>query len=153
MSAIRYLIIITLVMCSFQLTGCQSSKRHIIGSDESQVELRSIQSRNTYISDRERIMRVVMATLQDLGFVIDSADFDIGTITATKLDRYALRMTVTVRERRRGGSRIRANAQYQDSAVEDPEPYQEFFNSLSKAEFLELHLLEPQTDGSNPAQG
>ena len=51
-----------------------------------------------------------MATFQDLGFVIDEADETLGTIRATKLDRYALRMTITVRPFGEKQLVVRANA-------------------------------------------
>jgi hypothetical protein len=81
-------------------------------------------------------MRGVMATLQDLGFVIDNADDALGTVSATKLDRYAMRMTVSVRPRGETQLLVRASAQYNLKAVEDPEPYQQFFNALDKSLFL-----------------
>ena len=84
----------------------------------------------------------VIATLQDLGFVIDKADNDLGTVSGTKLDQYSLRMTVTVRPRGETQMLVRANAQYNIQAVEDPEPYQHFFDSLSKALFLTAHQVD-----------
>ena len=122
--------------------GCASSKSQIMASDESQVHLRSIQSRAFDTTDRNKMLRTVMATLQDLGFVVDNADEMLGTVSATKLDRYALRMTVTVRPRGRGQTLVRANAQYQLRAVEDPEPYQQFYTSLEKAIFLTAHQVD-----------
>jgi hypothetical protein len=80
-----------------------------------------------------------MATLQDLGFVIDQADSMLGTVTATKLNRYALRITVSIRPKGESQTLIRANCQYQDMPVNDPEPYQSFFASLEKAMFLTAH--------------
>ena len=44
-----------------------------------------------------KTQRVILATLQDLGFVIDKADKELGSISATKLDGFALKMTVSVR--------------------------------------------------------
>lgn len=123
-------------------SGCASSKSQIMASDESQVQLRSIQSRAFDTTDRNKMLRTVMATLQDLGFVVDNADEMLGTVSATKLDRYALRMTVTVRPRGRGQTLVRANAQYQLRAVEDPEPYQQFYASLEKAIFLTAHAVD-----------
>jgi len=41
-------------------------------------------------------LRSVIATLQDLGFTIDQADAELGTVTATRLHDYTMRMTVTV---------------------------------------------------------
>ena len=77
-----------------------------------------------------------MSTLQDLGFVLDKADATLGTVSATKLKNYALRITVTVRPRGETQLLIRANAQYNVQPVIDPEPYQQFFTSLEKAMFL-----------------
>jgi hypothetical protein len=82
-------------------------------------------------------MRTVIATLQDLGFVIDKADHAIGTVTATRLERHALRMTVTVRAKGEERMLVRTNAQYRSRPVRDPEPYRDFFASLQKAMFLE----------------
>ena len=121
------------------VVGCQSSKKQLLAADESQVQLRSIQSRAFDTTDREEMLRTIMATLQDLGFVIDEADETLGAVSATKLDRYALRMTVTIRPRGQTQTLVRANAQYQMRAVEDPEPYQQFFDALGKAMFLTAH--------------
>jgi hypothetical protein len=83
-----------------------------------------------------------MATLQDLGFVINDADATLGTVSATKLDYYSLRMTVTVRPRGETQMLVRANAQYNVTPVTDPEPYQQFFTSLEKAMFLTAHQAD-----------
>lgn len=122
--------------------GCAGSQKEVLAADESQVKLRSIQTRAFDATDQNRMHRTVIATLQDLGFVIDSADETLGTVTATKLDGYALRMTVTVRPRGASQLMVRANAQYNLRAVEDPEPYQRFFESLSKALFLTAHNVD-----------
>ena len=86
--------------------------------------------------------RVILTTLQDLGFVIDKADKELGSISATKLDGYALKMTVSVRPRGESQLLVRANAQFRLKAVEDPKPYQDFFAALSKSMFLEAHQVE-----------
>ena len=88
------------------------------------------------------MLRTVMATLQDLGFVIDNADETLGTVSATKLDRYALKMTVTIRPRGQTQMLVRASAQFQMRAVEDAEPYQQFFDALGKAMFLTAHEVD-----------
>ena len=128
--------------------GCVSSQKQLLQTDASQVMLRSIQSRAFDTTDREKTLRTIISTLQDLGFVVDKADAMLGTVSATKLDKYHLRMTVSIRPRGKTQTLVRANAQYfggyQTVAVEDPEPYQRFFTSLGKAMFLEAH----ETDGS-----
>jgi hypothetical protein len=125
------------------ISACQTdSRQQILASSQSAVQLRSYQSRAFDTTDRAKTLRTVIATLQDLGFVIDKADATLGTVSATKLDRYALRMTVTVRERGTTQTLIRANAQYNVTAVEDPKPYQQFFEALQKAMFLTAHEVD-----------
>ena len=125
------------------LAGCEStSDRKLLETEKGQVELRQMQSRAYETADREKTLRTIMATFQDLGFVLDKADATLGTVTATKLDQYCLRMTVTVRPKGQTQVLVRANAQYNDRAVVEPSPYQQFFNALSKAMFLEAQQVE-----------
>lgn len=131
-----------LIAVSLVAAGCATSQNQLLAADASQVALRSIQTRAFDTTDRQTTLRTAIATLQDLGFVIDKADATLGTISATKLDRYALRMTVSVRARGETQTLVRANAQYQLKAVSDPEPYQNFFDSLGKAMFLTAHSVE-----------
>ncbi|GAB4389093.1 MAG: hypothetical protein Kow0025_12280 [Thermodesulfovibrionales bacterium] len=122
--------------------GCASTQERLLDSESSQLQLRSIQSRAFDSTDMEKTLRSVIATLQDLGFVIDKADAALGTVTATKLHRYVLRMTVTVRPRGETQLLVRASAQYELTPVDDPEPYQQFFAALQKAMFLDAHEVQ-----------
>ncbi len=125
------------------LSACQAdSKQQVLAVTKSQVELRSFQTRAFDTTDKEKTLRTVMATLQDLSFVLDKADATLGVVSATKLDGYRLRMTVTVRPRGETQLLIRANAQYNIIAVEDPEPYQQFFIALEKSMFLTAHEVD-----------
>jgi hypothetical protein len=132
-----------LIVLTGMAMGCATgqSKKQILASD-SQVKLRSIQTRVFDTTDKEKTLRTVLATLQDLGFVIDKADATLGSISGTKLHGYALRMSVNVAPKGETQMRVRANAQYNIYPVEDPEPYQQFFESLEKAMFLTAHLDE-----------
>lgn len=133
-------IVLILIVISLFLVGCATTQQHLLDSDASQVQLRSIQTRAFDTTDKEKTLRTVMVTLQDLGFVIDKADSTLGTVSATKLrQQYALRVTVTVRPRGETQLLVRANAQYNVQPVTDPEPYQQFFKSLEKAMFLTAH--------------
>jgi len=87
-------------------------------------------------------MRSVIATLQDLGFTIDQADADLGTVTATRLHEYTMRMTVTVVERDNQRISVRANARINEDSVTDAATYQDFFVVLDKAMFLTLHNVD-----------
>lgn len=132
-----------IIISAVALQGCQTdSKTQVLATSESQVKLRAMQSRSFDTGDRDRTLRTVIATLQDLGFVIDKADETLGSVSATKLDIYMLKMTVTVRQQGDAKVIVRANAQYNIQAVEDPEPYQQFFASLEKAMFLSANAVE-----------
>lgn len=125
------------------LSACQTdSRQQLLKTSESQVALRSIQTRVFDTTDREETLRTAIATLQDLGFVIDKADADLGAVSATKLDRYMLRMTVTVRPRGQTQTLVRANAQFGAREVNDPEPYQDFFAALGRAMFLTAQQVD-----------
>lgn len=127
---------VLLLLALLVLSACASQTERIVGTDQSQVALRQIQTRVFDTTERKKTLRTVISTLQDLGFVIDKADLDLGSITGTKLDGYALRMTVTTRPRGKTQTLVRANAQYNTRTVEDPGPYQQFFVALEKAMFL-----------------
>jgi hypothetical protein len=126
----------------FLFIGCATTQQRLLDSDASQLQLRSMQSRAFDTTDKEKTLRTVIATLQDLGFLVDKADATLGMVTATKLDRYELRMTIIVRPRGEKQLMVRANAQYQQTAVDDPRPYQQFFAALEKAMFLAAHAVE-----------
>lgn len=138
----RCLTVVLSTLALIPAPGCQSSRRQLLAVDASQVRLRSIQTRAFDTTDRTATLRATMATLQDLGFVIDSADEQLGTVSATKLDGYALRMTVSVRPRGATQLLVRASAQFKHAAVEDPEPYQRFFDALGKSMFLQAHGVD-----------
>ena len=125
------------------LAGCQTDSRNqALSTSIGAVQLRSFQSRAFDTSNQTKTLRTTIATLQDLGFVIDKADAELGTVSATKLDGYALRMTVSIRPKGEQQLIVRANAQYQDVAVETAGPYQQFFDALEKAMFLTAHEVD-----------
>lgn len=138
----KYFIYGILLLAVVFSAGCATTQEQLLDSGSSQVQLRSIQTRAFDTTDREKTLRTVMATLQDLGFVIDQADATLGTVTATKLNRYALRMTVSIRPRGETQTLVRANCQYEDKPVVEPIPYQQFFTSLEKGMFLAAHQVD-----------
>jgi hypothetical protein len=122
--------------------GCAPSTKAVMETSQSAVALRSFQQRAFDTTNKETTLRTVISTLQDLSFVVDKADLDLGTVSATKLSGYQLRITVTVRPRGTTQLLVRANAQYMDQAVEDPKPYQDFFVALEKSMFLTAHQVD-----------
>lgn len=138
----RNTIIFLSLILMLSAAGCAGRNKKILDSDESQLKLRSMQTRVFETSDREGTLRTVIATLQDLGFIIDKADSTLGSVSGTKLNRYNLKMTVTIRPKSENELAVRANAQYNIYPVTDPKPYQEFFDALSKSLFLKANLEE-----------
>ena len=124
------------------LFGCALSTDQVMQADQSAVQLRSYQERAFDTADKEQTLRSVIATLQDLGFVLDEADLDLGIVSATKLSGYRLRVTVTVRPHGSTQMLVRASAQRGETAVEDPKPYQDFFIALEKSMFLTAHEVD-----------
>ena len=125
------------------VTACQTdSRQQILLTDKSQVALRAVQTRAFDTTDHNLTLRTVIATLQDLGFVVTKADHQLGSISATKLDGYVMRMTITVRQRNKKQTIVRASAQYNLVAVSDAKPYQQFFTALEKAMFLTAHQVD-----------
>lgn len=134
------LLILSLIVT---LSGCATPAVNALGSSESQVKLRSIQTRVFDTTDKKKMMQTVISTMQDLDFVIDKADFMLGSVTGSKfLGQAVVTMSVTVRSRGEKQLLVRANAQYGVSSVEDPATYQDFFTALEKAIFLTAQQVD-----------
>jgi hypothetical protein len=140
MKKIIFSLMMTIVLTG--IVGCASTRDRLLDSDVNQVQIRSIQTRAFDTGDKEKTLRTVIATLQDLGFVIDKADLVLGSVSGTKLDNYSLRMTVTVRQRGENQLLVRANAQYNVEPVTEASPYQNFFIALEKSMFLTAQQVD-----------
>jgi hypothetical protein len=123
------------------LAGCATTPANVAGAG-TQLETRQIQTREYDTLDKAMTMRSVIATLQDLGFTIDQADAELGTITATRLHEHTMRMTVTVVQKDGLRIAVRANARIGENSVTDAATYQDFFVALDKAMFLTLHKVD-----------
>lgn len=123
-------------------TGCAASPQQAIFESQSAVQQRSYQSRAFETTDKRQTIRTVIATLQDLGFVIDKADATLGSVSATKLDDYELRVTATVRPRGERQTLVRVNAAWRNGPITDTVTYQDFFVALEKAMFLTAQQVD-----------
>lgn len=134
---------IVMLLATALTAACQTdSRQQILHTAATPVALRAVQTRAFDTTDTNLTVRTVIATLQDLGFVVDNADDQLGAVSATKLDGYTMRMTVTVRPRGETQTAVRASAQYELDAVSDAAPYQQFFAALEKAMFLTAHEVD-----------
>ncbi len=138
------LLVLALLTC-LAGAGCASTPKATDG--QVALKMRAMQTRAFETTDVNKTVRTAMATLQDLGFVIDNADSELGSVSATKLDRYAIKMTVTVRKRGETQLLVRANAQYNVQPVEDATFYQQFFAAFSKSMFLDAQEIDPAAPG------
>jgi len=138
------------------LAACQHTGQKLILSTKPAVELRAIQSRAFETTDQTKMMRTIVATLQDLGYKIDKIEPGAGSVTGTKLS--ALRLTASVYPRGTTQLIVRSNAivrmpqqqqQQTESQVDDPLFYQQlFFEPLAKALFLTA--LQVEDDPGEP---
>lgn len=124
--------------------GCASPREpspDLLAVDEEQMKLRSMQTRTLEFPDRNAAVRGVIASLQDLGFIIERANEPLGLVTAARFaePRYfdVVEVTVTVRAGKEGRMTVRANAIYNNEPITDPEVYQNFFATLQRSAFID----------------
>ncbi len=140
----KTLLLVTAIIATALLAGCATTKERVLDSgDQSQLQKRSYQSRTFETADKEKVMRGVISTMQDLSFVIERADMLLGTVSGTKFsNNLAIKMTVSVRPKGTAQMLVRANGQLNVNPIEDPVAYQDFFTSLEKSLFLTANLGE-----------
>ena len=139
----RYVSVFAVLCLLTMLTGCATTANKAFEMKESQVKLRSIQTRVFDTTDKKKMIQTVISTMQDLDFVIDDADIMLGSVTGSKFIGYAIiTMTVTVRPRGETQLLVRANAQHGVVSIEDPLTYQDFFVALEKSIFLTAQQVD-----------
>lgn len=121
------LILPLLLLCS---CATITPKEVVFETGERQQQLREMQTRQFDVADRLAAMRIVILTLQDLGFVVNQADSHLGFISATKLNGYNLHISIMVDEMPRDRVSVRASLQAGVVAIEE-DSYQIFFASLA----------------------
>jgi hypothetical protein len=132
-----------LVPAFLTLGACQvDSRQQVLATGNTQVAQRAISSRAFDTRDRNIVFRATLATLQDLGFVIDRADDVLGTVTATRAAGAVVRLTVIVRPISGERTLVRASGQHNLEALTDPLPFQRFFTALSQSLFLTANEVD-----------
>jgi hypothetical protein len=113
---------------------------NLLAPNAAQMQLRSLQTRSIEAADRDEAIRGVIATLQDLGFIIERANASLGLVTAARFAepnfRDVMAVTVTVRPESNGKMLVRLNAIYNNKPVEEPTVYQNFFATLERSLFV-----------------
>lgn len=126
------------------LAGCQTDSRsQVLQTTHSQASQRAISTRFFETADRDAVFQATLASLQDLGFVVDRADAMLGTVSATRFDSGRMtRFTVTTRP---GGSDriiVRASGQVNQTEISEPAAFQRFFDALEQALFLQANRID-----------
>ena len=144
MTKLRFTVRIALALgIAVILAGCASTAERLLDSNTSSLQIRSIQARAFDTTDREEMLRTVIATLQDLGFVLDAGELGLGTVSGTRYIYHSpLRITVSVLPRGESQLLVRASCELRRKPVTDPLTYQRFFAALSKAIFLDAQEVE-----------
>lgn len=70
------------IILGLALAGCSTGPQ--VNPPSTQLELRSMQTRTYDTADTQLVMKAMMNVLQDLGYVVKSADSDLGLLTAEK---------------------------------------------------------------------
>jgi len=124
------------------LHGCAAPevKQDLFAPTDAQMKIRSLQTRTFDLTDRNAAIRGAIASLQDLGFIIERANEGLGLVTAARFaepNYYdVVTVTVTVRHDSPKTMSIRANAIYNNKPIDDPKVYQNFFAALQRTLFL-----------------
>lgn len=119
----------------FAFHSCTAPTAAITAS-ESQLMTRQAQTREFTLVSKKQVIRASIATLQDLNFILDRIDADLGTLSASKYSGgLIVKATVTIREKQEAVT-VRINLTCGVQVVENPLIYQDFFSSLDKSLFL-----------------
>lgn len=135
------------------VSGCASTdpKKPLLRSDEVRDKLRRVQTRAFDTTEKTKMHRAVISTFQELGFIVNEVNEVIGTVSAERaFVRYRvfkriesiLRITVSVRPGEKTRLLVRANAQYGEKPVEDPNVYLDFFAALEESVSLTAHEVD-----------
>jgi hypothetical protein len=73
-----------LTLALLPLAACASAGGRVAVPRGTSLEQRELESRTYAVGDTRALMRAVLATLQDDGFIVRTADSQLGLITATR---------------------------------------------------------------------
>jgi len=144
----------------FVLNGCMPSNYKLT---KTSLELQSIQSKE-FQTTKKVAFASTISVFQDLGYIIESGDFDTGLITSKSPTKGGIllfqgtsqeftKATGFVESLKRGTARVRLNfvdivkvsssygmEQRVDRPIEDPKFYQEVFDKIRKAIFVRSNV-------------
>ena len=123
----------------FLLQACVGGPpKELLTLTDAQMKIRSFQTRAFDVKDQNKVLRSVVASLQDLGFIVERANGPMGLVTAGKFGpsgRGFVELTVTVRGKGEKQTEVRVNAIFNKKPIEDPKIYQNFFIAVERSLF------------------
>lgn len=135
-------LLLILALC-FTLAACVGPRKppkELLALNDAQMKIRSFQTRTFESGDTNKVLRSVVAALQDLGFIVERANGPMGLVTAGKFagQGYSgfVELTVTVRLKSKSQVEVRMNALFNTKPIEDPKIYQNFFAAVQRSLFL-----------------
>ncbi len=84
-------------------------------------------------TDLNDARRAAIATIQDLGFALESVDADTGDITASRLDTHPLRISITISQSTDASISATVKTFYADLPIQDPRVADAFFSAYADA--------------------
>ena len=141
MNARTRLLILGLALLLLQacVGGAQKPPKELLALNEAQMKIRSFQTRAFDAKDQNKVLRGVVAALQDLGFIIERANGPMGLVTAGKFGPNGhgfVEVTVVVRAKGKEQTEVRVNALFNTKSIEDPKVYQNFFTAVERSLFI-----------------
>ncbi len=119
--------------------GSQKPPKELLALTDAQMKIRSFQTRAFDVKDQNKVLRGVVAALQDLGFIVERANGPMGLVTAGKFGPNGqgfVELTVVVRAKGAEQSEVRVNALFNTKPIEDPKIYQNFFIAVERSLFV-----------------
>jgi hypothetical protein len=135
----RLLILGLALLLSACVGGAQKPPKELLSLTDAQMKIRSFQTRAFDAKDQNKVLRGVVAALQDLGFIIERANGPMGLVTAGKFGPNGhgfVEVTVVVRAKGKEQTEVRVNALFNTKPVEDPKVYQNFFIAVERSLFI-----------------
>ncbi|CAI3925822.1 MULTISPECIES: hypothetical protein [Commensalibacter] len=105
------------------------------------LSLRAIQSRSFETTDTQKMLQNIVSTLQDMGYIIGRIDNQLGFVNAAQFANDITEITVTIQPITHSMT-VRASGRRNNIPMDDdPVFYQNFFNHLSQAAFLNANKI------------
>jgi hypothetical protein len=116
---------------SVAASGAASPFDGLRPAHEAQAEV--VLTRDFESVDLRRAQRLAVATLQDLGFALESADAETGVVTASLLDAHPLRLTISIAAKSESTITASVRTEFAGKPISSSVPAEAFFAAYAAA--------------------